>query len=272
MLGVGLVVRFGVDWEVKFDSWCGRFLSRLVGEVLEGVGVRVPHGAEVKPFSISPIFDVNDRVAGRLVPGDAYWFRASFMCNMVDCGRVVNAFVRDSYALSSGGVVRVFGVEVSELRLNSNAGGRAVVNWGVRFWPTVFTFRSRYVAWPSPARFLSSAARSLVSLIHGSSIVLSKDGGKLSGVINGVDVKDFIKDLVFNTEVVGFRVRRLRVDLGGGRVMPAFRGVAEYVTYTDNVSLFNALLDVAEFLGVGKNRALGLGFIKILHRDVKPLA
>jgi len=71
MLGVGLVVRFGVDWEVKFDSWCGRFLSRLVGEVLEGVGVRVPHGA-VKPFSISPIFDVNGRVVGRLVPGDAY--------------------------------------------------------------------------------------------------------------------------------------------------------------------------------------------------------
>lgn len=59
---------------------------------------------------------------------------------------------------------------------------------------------------------------------------------------------------------------------GGGRVMPAFRGIAEYVTYTDNVGLFNALLDVAEFLGVGKNRALGLGFIKILHRDVKPLA
>jgi CRISPR/Cas system endoribonuclease Cas6 (RAMP superfamily) len=54
--------------------------------------------------------------------------------------------------------------------------------------------------------------------------------------------------------------------------MPAFRGVTEYVTYTDNVGLFNALLDVAEFLGVGKNRALGLGFIKILHRDVKPLA
>ena len=50
MLSVGLTVRFSVDWEVGFGSWCGRFLSRLVGEVLEGVSVRVPHGAEVKPF------------------------------------------------------------------------------------------------------------------------------------------------------------------------------------------------------------------------------
>jgi hypothetical protein len=52
VLGLGLVVRFGVDWEVVFGSWCGRFLNRLVGEVLEGVGVRIPHGA-VKPFSVS---------------------------------------------------------------------------------------------------------------------------------------------------------------------------------------------------------------------------
>ncbi len=271
VLGVGLVVRFGVDWEVVFGSWCGRFLSRLVGEVLEGVGVRIPHNAGVKPFSVSPIFDVGGRVVNRLVPGSAYWFRVSFLCGLVDCGRVVNAFVRDMYVLSSGEVVRVFGVEVHELKLNNDVGGRAVVNWGVEFWPTVFTFRSRYITWPSPARFLSSAARSLVGLVRGSEVVFDRGGDWLGGVINNVDVKGFVRDVVFNTEVVGFRVRRLRVGLGGGRVMPAFRGVAEYVTYTENVGLFNALLDVAEFFGVGKNRALGLGFVKITHRDVKPL-
>jgi len=271
VLGVGLVVRFSVDWEVGVGSWCGRFLSRLVGEVLEGVGVRVPHGAEVKPFSVSPIFDVGGRVVNRLVPGVVYWFRVSFLCGLVDCGRVVNAFVRDRYVLSSGEVVRVFGVEVHELKLNNDAGGRAVVNWGVEFWPTVFTFRSRYITWPSPARFLSSAARSLVGLVRGSEVVFDRGGDWLGGVINNVDVKGFVRDVVFNTEVVGFRVRRLRVGLGGGRVMPAFRGVAEYVTYTENVGLFNALLNVAEFFGVGKNRALGFGFIKITHRDVKPL-
>jgi CRISPR-associated endoribonuclease Cas6 len=272
VLGLGFVVRFGVDWEVVFGSWCGRFLSRLVGEVLEGAGVRIPHNARVKPFSVSPIFDVGGRVMNRLVPGSAYWFRVSFLCDLVDCGRVVNAFVRDRYVLSSGEVVRVFGVEVGEFRLNSgDVGGRAVVNWGVEFWPTVFTFRSRYITWPSPARFLSSAARTLAYLVRGSEVVLDRGGDRLGGVIDSVDVKGFVRDLVFNTEVVGFRVRRLRVNLGGGRVMPAFRGVAEYVTYTENVGLFNALLDVAEFFGVGKNRALGLGFVKITHRDIKPL-
>lgn len=43
--------------------------------------------------------------------------------------------------------------------------------------------------------------------------------------------------------------------------MPAFSGVAEYVTYTDKPSLFRLLLDIANVYGVGKNRALGLGYV-----------
>ena len=268
MLSVELTINFAVDWEVELSTWCGRFLNRLVGEALEGVGIKIPHNG-AKPYSISPILDVNGHVVNRLVPGSTYWFRASFMCNMIDCNAVVSAFVRDGYVLSSGEVVRVLSVGARELKLNNDVGGRAVVNWGVEFWPTVFTFRSRYITWPSPARFLSSAARSLVGLVRGSEVVLDRGGDWLGGVINNVDVKGFVRDVVFNTEVVGFRVRRLRVGLGGGRVMPAFSGVAEYVTYTENVGLFNALLNVAEFFGVGKNRALGLGFVRITHRVIK---
>jgi CRISPR/Cas system endoribonuclease Cas6 (RAMP superfamily) len=109
----------------------------------------------------------------------------------------------------------------------------------------------------------------LVGLVRGSEVVFDRGGDWLGGVVSNIDVKGFVRDVVFNTEVVGFRVRRLRVGLGGGRVMPAFRGVAEYVTYTENVGLFNALLNVAEFFGVGKNRALGLGFVRITHRVIK---
>jgi hypothetical protein len=96
VLGVGLTINFTVDWEVRLRTWGGRFLSRLVSEALEGVGIRIPHNG-AKPFSISPILDASGRVVNRMVPGGAYWFRASFLCNMVDCDGVVSAFVRDSY-------------------------------------------------------------------------------------------------------------------------------------------------------------------------------
>jgi CRISPR-associated endoribonuclease Cas6 len=88
-------------------------------------------------------------------------------------------------------------------------------------------------------------------------------------VVSNINIKGFVRDVVFNTEVVGFRVRRLRVDLGGGRVMPAFYGTAVYITQTTNPSLLNTLLNIAEFFGVGKNRALGLGFVRATHRVVK---
>jgi hypothetical protein len=29
VLGVGLVVRFGVDWEVVFSSWCRRYVNLI---------------------------------------------------------------------------------------------------------------------------------------------------------------------------------------------------------------------------------------------------
>ncbi len=51
--------------------------------------------------------------------------------------------------------------------------------------------------------------------------------------------------------------------VGGGRRFLAFSGVAEYVTYTDRSGLFRFLLDVVNAYGVGKNRALGLGYVNV---------
>lgn len=171
MFGVGLDVSFTVDWEVRLKTWGGRFLNRLVGEVLENAGVRIPHNG-AKPFSISPILNTGGRVVNRLVPGGYYWFRASFMCNTIDCDRVVGAFVRDAYVLGSGEVVRVLRVGVREFRLGGIANGgitndggsiinnnRSIIEWGVEYYPTVFPFARHYITHPSPARFLASATK-----------------------------------------------------------------------------------------------------------------
>lgn len=268
-----MTITFTVDWEVRLRTWGGRFLNRLVGEVLENAGVRIPHNG-AKPYTISPILDPGGRIVNRLVPGTTYWFRASFMCNMIDCDGVVGAFVRDSYRLGSGEVVRVLRVRAREFRPSLNGGSssnnnRSIIEWGVEYYPTVFPFARHYITHPSPARFLTSATKTLAQLLRNTEVTLDGGGELYNAIINNIDTRGFVKDLVLNTEIVGFRVRRLRVGLGGGRVMPAFYGTAEYVTVTENISLFNALLNVAEFFGVGKNRALGLGFVRVTHRVVR---
>jgi len=276
VLGLGLTVNFTVDWEVRLRTWGGRFLNRLVGEVLENAGVRTPHNG-AKPYAISPILDLGGRIVNRLVPGTTYWFRASFMCNMVDCNGVVSAFVRDSYRLGSGEVVRVLRVRAREFRLGgiTNDGGsssnnnRSIIEWSVEYYPTVFPFAHHYITYPSPGRFFASTARTLAQLLRNTEVTLDGGGELYNATINNINIKGLVMDLALNTEATRYRVRRLRVNLGGGRVMPAFRGAAEYVTYTENVGLFNALLDIAEFFGVGKNRALGLGFVRIAHRVVR---
>jgi len=272
-----LEINFTVDWEVRLKTWGGRFLNRLVGEALEGVGVKIPHNGD-KPYTISPILDARGRVVNRLVPGSAYWFRASFMCNTVDCGAVTSAFVRDAYVLGSGEVVRVLRVRARGFRLggsianggSSNNNNRSIIEWGVKYYPTVFPFARHYITHPSPARFLASATKTLAQLLRGVEVVLDGGNNMYNAVINNIDVKGFMRDLTLNTELINHRVRRMRINLGGGRHVPAFSGVAEYITQATNPSLLNTLLDVAEFFGVGKDRALGLGFIRITHRTIKP--
>ncbi len=101
----------------------------------------------------------------------------------------------------------------------------------------------------------------LARVLRGSDLLISRGGEALLGAVGDVDFKGFVKDLVFNTEVLSMRFRRVVLNLGRGRRAPAFEGFAEYVTYTDRPGLFRLLLDVANAYGVGKSRALGLGYV-----------
>jgi CRISPR/Cas system endoribonuclease Cas6 (RAMP superfamily) len=192
------------------------------------------------------------------------------MCNTVDCDTVTSAFIRDTYVLSSGEVIRILNVGFYEFEPNNNGtNGRSIIEWSVKYYPTVFPYMHHYILHPSPARFFASTAKTFVQLLKGTEVALDKDGELYNATINSINTKDLIKDLVFNTELIDFKVNKLRINLGRGRSTLAFYGTAEYVTETENTSLFNTLLDVAEFFGVGKNRALGLGFVKITQRNIK---
>ena len=267
-----MVVRFSVSHPIGLGTWSGRFVSRVVGEVLGGVGVRVPHGAKSKPFVVTPILDAGNRAVGRLIPGAQYWFRVSFFCSEVDCTSAVRAFM-GPIRLSTGEELSKVSVNVSnhELAVDSLDVKPTVVYWRVRYWPTVFIFRSQYITWPSAARFLASTAQTLARVLRGGELVMGRGSDLLVGVIDGVDLRSFIKDLTYDTEVVGFRVRRFTVNLGKGRRMPAFTGSAQYISYTDKPSLLKALLNVANTYGVGKNRPLGLGYVTAEVINEKPI-
>ena len=261
MIGTSISVTFTVDYPITFSTWVGRFVNRIVNEVLGDLGFNVPHSAREKPFTASPVLD-GGRVVGRLIPGRVYFFRVSFICSLIDCSRAVDGFVKPEIRLSTGEVLRVIGRDVRELGITVGVGGsRSVITWDVRYWPTTFIFRSHYITWPSSARFLSSAAQTLSRLLKGGEALIDKNGETLAGILNEVDLKGFVKELTFNTEVIEARVRELDLNLGRGRRVPAFEGVAKYVTYTERPGLFRLLLDIANAYGVGKNRALGLGYV-----------
>ncbi|WP_243675447.1 CRISPR system precrRNA processing endoribonuclease RAMP protein Cas6 [Vulcanisaeta distributa] len=277
MIGLLIKVAFTVDWEVTFNTWCGRFVNRLVSEVLSGAGFNIPHTAREKPFTVSPILNIKGNVVSRLIPGEPYNVRVSLICSEVDCSIVPSLFVKGELRLSNGEAIKVISTEVNEakLEMRDHDDYRAVFRWRVRFWPTSFIFRSHYVAWPSPSRFLSSAASTLVRVLRGGGdLLVSRGGGEpLIGIINDADFKGFVRDLAFNTEVLDMRVRKVDLNLGrGGRRVPAFEGFAEYVTYTDRPGLFRLLLDVVNAYGVGKNRALGLGYVVADIVDTKRLS
>ena len=262
---MSLVVRFyfTVGETIRLHTWSGRLVSRAVGELLEGVGVGIPHDSPRKPYTVSPIMDANGRVVNRLVPGVEYWFRASFYCREVDCGLVSSAFSRPVVTLSGGSVLHVARVRVGRLepRLDNNDDSPTLVHWRVRYMPTAYKFAGSVITWPSPARFLASAGKSLAR-------VLGSDG------INGVSIDGAVRELAFHTEVARARVKRVVVRLGRGRVIHAFTGVVDYLTVTRRPSLLGLLLSTANAFGVGWDRSIGLGHVTagvLDMRSVQPL-
>ena len=258
---MSLVVRvyFTVGSPIKLHTWSGRLVSRVVGELLGHVGISIPHDSPGKPYTVSPVMDANGRVVDRLVPGVGYWFRASFFCREVDCGLVSSAFSRPVVPLSGGGVLHVVRVRFGRLepRLgNDNGDTPTLVHWRVRYMPTAYRFASTVVTWPSPARFLASAGKSLARVLGGDSV-------------GGVGIGDLVRELAFHTEVVRARVRRVVVRLGRGRNIHAFTGVVDYLTVTKKPSLLGLLLSTANAFGVGWDRSIGLGHVAAGVLDMK---
>ncbi|MEM1599116.1 MAG: CRISPR system precrRNA processing endoribonuclease RAMP protein Cas6 [Pyrobaculum sp.] len=111
------------------------------------------------------------------------------------------------------------------------------------FYPTAFMFHGKDVLYPSPQRLAYSLAKTYWELF-------------------GVDLKHLADRAPTALEVVGMRVKRVGVNIGDMRVVPAFMGKAKLAIY-GNVEAWLSLLKLGEAVGVGISRAIGFGKYKI---------
>jgi len=127
-------------------------------------------------------------------------------------------------------------------------GGRLEV-FKVRFLtPTSFMFYGRDVLYPSPTRLALSALKNY-------------------SAATGADTRRAAEGVAKTVEAIGTpRAARVLVDVGEGRLVPAFTGEATIAIHASHdMPLLIAALKAAEILGVGISRTLGFGRIQ-LHK------
>jgi len=243
---------------VPLAVWSGMYLYRELLNLFESQGVRFNHSAR-KPFYLSPILadgkNLRYIVTGALEPGEVYWFR--FSTASVE---LVDLF-RASAASGGLGDLRVVRIEETVIDSWGTAGSREeglyLVRAELRFAPTLFRFRGHSVLYPSPARFFLSLARDIYE-------------------VWGVDLLRESIRISMGTDVASMSIRTERLYIGrdaGGRerYVEGFAGRAVFVSAVPaaRLPLVLSLLRLSEAVGVGKNRALGLGFVSVANVEVK---
>jgi CRISPR-associated endoribonuclease Cas6 len=145
-------------------------------------------------------------------------------------------------------------LSVAQRELPEPAPGGVLELYRVRFiTPTSFMFYGRDVLYPSPVRFMLSALKNY-------------------STATGVDAKNVVDGLVKTVEAVGApRTKRFLVDIGEGRLVPAFTGEVTLALHASrDMPLLLAALKAAELLGVGISRTLGFGRVRVEKLKERP--
>jgi len=237
------------------------YLYRELLNLFESQGVQFDHSSR-KPFYLSPIFVDGRNIryvnAGILEPGEVYWFKFSTAST-----ELADIF-RTSVASGGLGGLRIARIEEAAIDSWGTTGSREeglhLVRAELRFAPTLFRFRGHSVLYPSPARFFLSLARDVYE-------------------VWGVDLLRESIRISTGTDVASMSIRTERLYIGrdaGGRerYMDGFAGKAVFVSAVPStrLPLLLSLLRLSEVVGVGKNRALGLGFVSVANVEMKRIS
>ncbi|QOJ78814.1 CRISPR system precrRNA processing endoribonuclease RAMP protein Cas6 [Infirmifilum lucidum] len=253
-------VRLVAMQDTPIVTWSGSFSLKVVYEFLHRSGVDFPKKAE-KEFSVEPL--AVDGAGGYLLTGllsrrgapRVYEVRAGTPLTVTAhfyseklASDYIFSIARDMSVSLPSGEFRVVDVSV---RQSEPPRPREVPREGVAaevefLSPAILMFYGRDVLYPSPARVVLSALRTYSR-------------------ITGVDTRAASDTVAKTVEAVGApRYRPVLVDIGEGRVVPAFVGTAVYAIHgSRDAPLIAAALSLAETTGVGQSRALGFGRVRV---------
>ncbi|MEM0366129.1 MAG: CRISPR system precrRNA processing endoribonuclease RAMP protein Cas6 [Acidilobaceae archaeon] len=226
-------------------SWSGSFVSSLI------------YSTSIRPLSVSPLYVdgrlllsgrlIGNKVSSRIIiEGSSVSFRVSLLTE-----KSLDSILSEFRVLESRGL-RLESLNFEEVRLPKDPlgldGDR--FNVTIEYAPTIFTFRSWRVLYPSPQRLIYSAALTASRLTN-------------------VDLRKTARKLLKHIELVG-PPRTIVEEYSIGkkdskeRILKAFRGTATYGVYgVKNAEIFIALIKLAEKTNIGKSRGVGFGQIKL---------
>ncbi|MFZ8855260.1 MAG: CRISPR system precrRNA processing endoribonuclease RAMP protein Cas6 [Thermofilaceae archaeon] len=259
------------DKPFAITAWSGSFALRVLYDVLRRRGFSFG-GREAKPFIAEPV-----RVDGEVAITGVYLGSVQKPVPHPSlCWREVAAGepLSFTYHFAGADIARQFVEAIAEepvveepacklaLATLSAAqrelpGPRPAGGWrcsgSASSPPTSFMFYGRDVLYPSPVRLMISALKNY-------------------GAAVGVDAKRAVEGLAKTVEAVGApRAKRVLVDIGEGRLVPAFTSeVALAIHASEDMPILLAALKAAELLGVGVSRTLGFGRVRVEKPEEQP--
>lgn len=240
---------------VPLVVWSGMYLYRELLKLFEQNDISFIHKSW-KPFTISPIIEADSGKfinIGVLEPNKIYRFRFS----TVDPS-LFNIFKRAVHENQNlFNVIRIEARYIDpSISLENSETDRYIVLINIIFAPTLFKFHGSSILYPSPQRFFMSTLKDLY-------------------MVTGADLRKHLRKLFLNLEITSHRIRMAKLYIGKNdkdriRYTKAFYGKATYLAVAthNHVQFINLLLNMAQSLGVGKSRAIGLGNVEIISTEI----
>ena len=261
-------ITFSLSSEQEFYITCysGVFAAKLFYDLLNQAGIAFSKET-VKPFSITPLESLRQGVIisekwVKIHPNEVL----SFTVNTNDytlIRRLLNTMERVKSLNEPCGTIHFTGATlkmsvIQKIDLESWTKKGDWKNYKLKIdfmTPTRFRMRGHEVVYPSHVRFMRAVARTFYE-------------------VAGVDARKIVNPLILsNMELEKSITRKIVIDIGKERgytrKVSGFIGKAEYILHIKEqiYDQVKALLSVAEVMGVGANKSLGFGRIRVLEFD-----
>jgi len=255
---------FFPEQEFYITCYSGVFAAKLFYDLLNQVGIAFNKNA-VKPFSITPLESMRRGLIisekwVKIFPNEGL----SFTVNTNDqtlVRKLLNAMEGVKSLNEPCGTMQFTGatLKMSKIQKPGLDGWPREGRWRdyrlkVDFiTPTRFRMRGHEIVYPSHVRFMRAVAKTFYE-------------------VTGVDTRKVVNPLVLsNMELTKNITRKLTLDIGKERgytrKVSGFIGTAEYILHLKEplYEQIKPLLNVAEIMGVGANKSLGFGRIRVLE-------